>query len=1217
MPEQLKIIIDADVNKAITGVKELSKVISLDFAKSTAAAATAANKLSSDVAASVQKIQTSLDSIKVKPIEISVASKGETAQLSELTKKLSGNVVVGVDFDTAVLNSEINNLNKKLQAGIDLTVNTQGARARVRELLAEISKLKEREVLLRADNKPVLNSITEVEAVLKRIQGNIRLSADVTLINAQIKDIQSKFAALVDPEINVLANTEVAETKIKELLSDLSSLKSSEIFIRANDTQAIKVINEVEAELNSLVGKQLNLSVTADLSKLDELKAKLSALKVTPVDVSVNTSGVDASIKNIQAKFNALVDPQINVLANTELAEVKIKDLLADLSTLKGSEIFIRANDAQALAVINEVETELKGILDKQINITVDPASVAQASKLISGDFVKATEKASVAGFNLSERIAAATIRINASIDKMVADALGETNKLKAGFQGFKTDFGVLTFDSSKALADVQKLKDQLNSVRATPVTIPVNTTSALERINLLEKELLNLQTLSVDPKISSTQLSLFEANIKRVKAEIASLKGQGVVVPIAIDTAGAQAKLTTLSETIETIRAKIEARKFFITTETDITKIAAYNKEIDRLEAKMRQIQNVGKKGFELFVVPNQTIQSVKNLTASVAAFGGGVRSFIPPAISSFSRLSPSINSAANSLQKLPNAANASSFAMLNFGRVIQDAPFGILGIANNLNPLIESLQRASVAAKQAGTSLGANLVGALTGPAGIGIAVSAVSSLLIVFGDKLFGAGKALSAAEIEANKFALSINNIKEGIDFFFANLDFENRLDKLKNKLKFGDAAEIFNFGLDKASADKMVSATNKEISDAASEIARDVNNSAFVLSKSGQRLAQSFLSSLQTGVEVPQELIDKLTKNDKVVFKRLNENALRIQKFTEENTKARRLSAETDVQIEIRKAEDLKKALEKQKDAFEKFQNDVIARAKQFNSEFGSTFVLPDLEETFFVNKAEVFKRALKELGDVQSFLQGNIKALKIKIPIQADFELLPITEPTISQSTIDGFFKDFGGERIDVKITPNIILDKTLKDEIDKKLDLKKQFSVLGDLGLKEFNKLFEGIDTNNFAQLSKGIEDATSKLRGMMDIALTLQQSIGQGLTNAFNSVFDAVLEGKNVFKALAEGIKQLIIGTIKAIAQMLILRAVTSFIFPGAAAGGLGAGLIRGIGGAANFGQLSGIGSRAFNNVIQIVGDSRLEGSTIVTSYRRETGSQGRFGG
>lgn len=114
------------------------------------------------------------------------------------------------------------------------------------------------------------------------------------------------------------------------------------------------------------------------------------------------------------------------------------------------------------------------------------------------------------------------------------------------------------------------------------------------------------------------------------------------------------------------------------------------------------------------------------------------------------------------NQLARLPGVSNAATNSLTNLGRVVQDAPFGFLGIANNLNPLLESFQRLRVETgsnKAAFSALGSSLAG----PAGLGIALSIASSLLVVFGDKLFGAGKAAKDAETAADRLKQSINGV----------------------------------------------------------------------------------------------------------------------------------------------------------------------------------------------------------------------------------------------------------------------------------------------------------------------------------------------------------------------------------------------------------------------------------------------------------------------
>jgi hypothetical protein len=96
---------------------------------------------------------------------------------------------------------------------------------------------------------------------------------------------------------------------------------------------------------------------------------------------------------------------------------------------------------------------------------------------------------------------------------------------------------------------------------------------------------------------------------------------------------------------------------------------------------------------------------------------------------------------------------------SLVNLSRVAQDAPYGFIGIANNLNPLLESFQRlraSSTSNKEAFQSL----LGVMTGPAGIGLALGVISSLMVVFSDKLFGAKKATDEAKKAQEEYAKSM-------------------------------------------------------------------------------------------------------------------------------------------------------------------------------------------------------------------------------------------------------------------------------------------------------------------------------------------------------------------------------------------------------------------------------------------------------------------------
>ena len=115
-----------------------------------------------------------------------------------------------------------------------------------------------------------------------------------------------------------------------------------------------------------------------------------------------------------------------------------------------------------------------------------------------------------------------------------------------------------------------------------------------------------------------------------------------------------------------------------------------------------------------------------------------------------------------AKTFQKVSQTSNQATQSLTNLSRIAQDAPYGFIGIANNINPLVESFGRLK---ESTGSNVGAfkALASSLAGPAGIGLAVGVASSLLVTFGDKLFGAGKAAKEAKSDADKLKDSITGI----------------------------------------------------------------------------------------------------------------------------------------------------------------------------------------------------------------------------------------------------------------------------------------------------------------------------------------------------------------------------------------------------------------------------------------------------------------------
>lgn len=164
----------------------------------------------------------------------------------------------------------------------------------------------------------------------------------------------------------------------------------------------------------------------------------------------------------------------------------------------------------------------------------------------------------------------------------------------------------------------------------------------------------------------------------------------------------------------IRRLQAALQAFRAASINTTDVNAIQQYNQNIQLLETEIQRLSNVGRQA-------NANLPGTGN----------------------------SANSAANALQ--------------NLGRVASDAPFGFIAVQNNLDPLIESFRRLSNESGGAGGALKA-LGSVLTGPAGLALALTAVSSIITVLIQKYGDLGTALRALTgglSEAEKKQIALN------------------------------------------------------------------------------------------------------------------------------------------------------------------------------------------------------------------------------------------------------------------------------------------------------------------------------------------------------------------------------------------------------------------------------------------------------------------------
>ena len=112
--------------------------------------------------------------------------------------------------------------------------------------------------------------------------------------------------------------------------------------------------------------------------------------------------------------------------------------------------------------------------------------------------------------------------------------------------------------------------------------------------------------------------------------------------------------------------------------------------------------------------------------------------------------------NNLGNAFKSIPNSGNQAALALNNLSRIAQDAPYGFIGIANNINPMLESFQRLQATTGSTSSALKA-MVSTLMGPAGVGLAIGALTSIIVAFGPEITKYVQQISAADIAQRKMS----------------------------------------------------------------------------------------------------------------------------------------------------------------------------------------------------------------------------------------------------------------------------------------------------------------------------------------------------------------------------------------------------------------------------------------------------------------------------
>lgn len=485
---------------------------------------------------------------------------------------------------------------------------------------------------------------------------------------------------------------------------------------------------------------------------------------------------------------------------------------------------------------------------------------------------------------------------------------------------------------------------------------------------------------------------------------------------------------------------------------------------------------------------------------------------------------LSSSVVKASGAISKLPQAAGQANQAVTNLNRVVQDAPFGFIGIQNNIGPLIDSFGQLKMSTGSTGGALKA-LIGSLAGPAGIGLAVAAVTSALTFAIQGFSSWTRGLGAAKEANDKLAESLS------------------IDLVRLTTIVGLAQNVSASTADRAKAIKLL---NQEYA----QYLPSLDKEAITLDNVNQKykiLVDTILR--QAVVKGLQETIAKQVEETakQVTALELAREKERLQ--LEKGNKTKFTSLTTDQKL-AQIAGDKNKAVS----------DGAIAYNKQTQAEraaIGTTNVYEMMVASLKAQLIESLQPALN-LANAFSDLNQNLdKGKNIKLG-KLDFSSF------LQQEEIEVPLLFPGEVQIERGINPVAALMKNALEKYFKRTE-PLDASLLLALDAEKLKK-FEFMGFKGLTEAQKDLAEMGATISGL--------------ITPAFDAMIQAIGRGENAFKAFGEGVKATLIQVIQKLTATAILAGVLAALFPSGVGGTQGFGAIFGklLGFRANGGPVTG---------------------------------------
>lgn len=557
---------------------------------------------------------------------------------------------------------------------------------------------------------------------------------------------------------------------------------------------------------------------------------------------------------------------------------------------------------------------------------------------------------------------------------------------------------------------------------------------------------------------------------------------------------------------------------------------------------------------------------------------------------------LAKAASATATSGRAIAKGGNEAAFALTNLGRVAQDAPFGFLGIQNNLNPLLESFQRLRAETGSNKAALSA-LTASLLGPAGLGIALSVVGAAILLYQQYQQKSARADDEKEkaqrkvIDANdayfKSLSSINQIKIKGDqdaqkelISLDQLYFAARNVKLSMEERYKAAAALQdqypntfnNFSKEQIALGK-ASQAYKGLADDILSVARAAAATNIITENTKKLiLEQNKFNKLKLSQKKAQEDLNSEIEKEKNLQGQVAEIGERQRLLVASNMGA---SANPDDLIAIEKRTELDEvtkqlnATQKEKTRLVKENLDIQKLVNREVEKEGVVALVGLDKSKEKVEKAKEFKTLIEILAELSAQLKQN------DLAFSDTFNEKRINDISSYQKAIDDLIKN--------GFSP---ASSAVQRLIDKQNELSKLIkgNQLGNLPDSNTNSIdnpqrnlalpylnLKGITTGLSEYIKLMQEAYRSNERFSESVKELATSTLESGLSQAFGAIGQSLAEGTNAIDAFGSSLLSAFAGFLSQLGQMFIKEGIAqigygiakNLILPGSGANNIAGGL------------------------------------------------------